>query len=133
MKLYCKSYWVYAVKDFIGYLFSLYYCCFTCLRLAKPKMRIKSKCPNDIDTEWAIPEKRFKFHFTPENSISLTIPSFPLCSFFFYYNVFTVIFDCNHPFDTSIFTHSLNKNTFLAIENKYLNGVFLRSKIFIFP
>ena len=29
------------VKDFIGYLFSLYYCCFTCLRLAKPKVQLK--------------------------------------------------------------------------------------------
>ena len=25
VKLYCKSYWVDTVKDFIGYLFSLYY------------------------------------------------------------------------------------------------------------
>ena len=41
MKLYCKSYWLYAVKDFIGYLFSLYCCCFTCLRLAKPKVQLK--------------------------------------------------------------------------------------------
>ena len=29
------------VKDFIGYLFSLYYCCFTCLRLVKPKVQLK--------------------------------------------------------------------------------------------
>ena len=29
------------VKDFTGYLFSLYYCCFTCLRLAKPKVQFK--------------------------------------------------------------------------------------------
>ena len=30
-----------SVKDFIGYLFSLYYYCFTCLRLAKPKVQLK--------------------------------------------------------------------------------------------
>ena len=79
VKLYCKSYWVYTVKDFIGYLFSLYYCCFTCLRLAKPKMQLKSKYPNDINTEWAIPEK---FYFTPKNSISLILPPSPsVCVF----------------------------------------------------
>ena len=42
--LYCEaflSYWVYIAKDFIGYLFSLYYCCFTCLRLTKPKVQVK--------------------------------------------------------------------------------------------
>ena len=67
------------VKDFIGYLFSLYYCCFTCLRLAKPKMQLKSKYPNDINTEWAIPEK---FYFTPKNSISLILPPSPsVCVF----------------------------------------------------
>ena len=32
---------VYTVTDFIGYLFSLYYCCFTCLRLARPKVQLK--------------------------------------------------------------------------------------------
>ena len=41
VKLYCKSYWVYTVKDFIRYLFSLYYCCFMCLRLARPKVELK--------------------------------------------------------------------------------------------
>ena len=38
VKHYCKPYWVYTIKDFFGYLFSLYDCCFTCLRLAKPKV-----------------------------------------------------------------------------------------------
>ena len=41
VKLHYKSYWVYTVKDFIEYLFSLYYCCFTCLRLAKPNVQLK--------------------------------------------------------------------------------------------
>ena len=31
----------YTVTDFIGYLFSLYYCCFTCLSLARPKVQLK--------------------------------------------------------------------------------------------
>ena len=29
------------LKDFIRYLFALYYCCFTCLRLARPKVQLK--------------------------------------------------------------------------------------------
>ena len=29
------------VKDFIGYLFSLYYWCYKCLRLVKPKVQLK--------------------------------------------------------------------------------------------
>ena len=33
--------YIYTVKDFIRYLFSLYYCCFTCLRLARPKVQLK--------------------------------------------------------------------------------------------
>ena len=40
VKLFCKSYWVYTAKEFTGYLFSLHYC-FTCLRLAKPKVQLK--------------------------------------------------------------------------------------------
>ena len=43
--LYCETFWVYTVKDFIGYLFSPYYCCFTCLKSAKPKVQLKV-------TEW---------------------------------------------------------------------------------
>ena len=42
--LYCEmllQIWVYTVKDFIGYLFSLRYCCFRGLRLAKPKVQPK--------------------------------------------------------------------------------------------
>ena len=49
-------------------------------------------------------QKNFQvFYFTPENSISLTLPPSPSV-WFFYYSVCTVISDCNHPFDTSIFT-----------------------------
>ena len=32
---------VYTVKDFIGYLFLIYCCCFACLRLAKSKVQLK--------------------------------------------------------------------------------------------
>ena len=75
------------------------------------------------------------FHFTPENFISLALPTptpFPLFAFF-HYSVCTVISDCNHPFDTSTFTHTVSQEYIIAIENTYLNGVFLKSKIFIFP
>ena len=41
------------------------------------------------------------------NSVSLTLPLPLVC--FFYYSVCTVISDCNHPFDTSTFTHSLTR------------------------
>ena len=66
------------------------------------------------------------FYFTAGNSISLTLD-------FFHYSVFTVIFDCNHPFDTSTCAHTVLQEYIIAIENTYLNGVFLKSKIFIFP
>ena len=124
VKLYCKPYGVYTVKDFIGYLSSLYYCCFTCLRLAKAKVQLKSKCPNDINTECAIPEKLLSFLLDPWKFHILNPPPpsiFPLF-IFFYYNVCTVISDCNHPFETSTFTHSLTRIHFIAIESKYLNG-----------
>ena len=41
--LYCETLlqFLLGVKDFIGYLFSRYYCCFTCLRLPKPKVQLK--------------------------------------------------------------------------------------------
>ena len=150
MKLYWNSYWVYTVKDFNGYLFSLYYCCFTCLRLAKSKKQLKV-CPNDINTEWAIPEKfsvfllsYWKFHiFNPPPPAP-----FPLCLFFFHHSVCIIVFsfsaivfvffhysvsDCNHYFDMSTFTHAVWQEYIVAIENTYLSGVFLKSNISIFP
>ena len=41
--LYCETLlqFLLGLKDFIGYLFSRYYCCFTCLRLPKPKVQLK--------------------------------------------------------------------------------------------
>ena len=62
--LYCKSYWVYTVKNFIGYLFSLY-CCFTCLRLTTPKVQLNAQSVLMILTL---------------NSVSLTVP-LPLVCF----------------------------------------------------
>ena len=131
--LYCEtfsSYWVYTVKDFIGYMFSLYYCCFTCLRLAKPKVQLKVSYWN---TELAIPEKFSSFLLYPWNLHIINPPAIPsVC--FFDYSVCTVISECNHPFDTSTFTHTVSPEyIIIAIGNIYLNGVFLKSKISIFP
>ena len=129
VKLYWKSYWVYTVKDFIGYLFSLYYCCFRCLRLAKPKSATQSVLM--ILTLNGLFQKNFQvLYFIPENFISLTLPPSPsVC--FLHYSVSTVISDCSHPFDTSTFTH-VSQEYIIAVENTYLNGVFLKSIISIF-
>ena len=129
VKLYWKSYWVYTVKDFTGYLFSLYYCCFRCLRLAKPKSATQSVLM--ILTLNGLFQKNFQdFYFTPENSISLTLPPSPSVCFFFHYSVCTVISDCNHPFDMiqAPFTNSLTR---IHCNWKYLSGVILKSKISI--
>ena len=76
-------------------------------------------------------QKNFQvFYFTPENSLSLTLPPSP--SVFFHYSVCTVISDCNHPFDTSTFTHTVSQEYIIAIENTYLNGVFFEIKNFYF-
>ena len=66
------------------------------------------------------------FYFTPENPIS------HICLFFFNYSVCTVISDCNHPFETSTFSHTVLQEYIIAIENTDLNGGFLKSKISIF-
>ena len=131
--LYCEtfsSYWVYTVKDFIGYLLSLYYCCFTCLRLAKPKVQLKVSYWN---TESAIPEKFSSFLLYTWKLIILNPTPFPVCLFFFHYSACSAISDCNHPFDKSTFTHTVSQEYVIVIENTYLNGVFLKSKISVFP
>ena len=66
------------------------------------------------------------FYFTPENPIS------HICLFFFNYSVCTVISDCNHPFETRTFSHTVLQEYIIAIENTDLNGGFLKSKISIF-
>ena len=54
-------------------------------------------------------QKNFQvFYFTPENSISLTLPPSPSVCFFFHYSVCAVISDCNHPFDTSTFNRTVS-------------------------
>ena len=90
--LYCKSYWVYTVKDFIGCLFSPYYCCFMCLRLAnKAKSATQSvlmalKLNGLFQKNFQV----FQVFYSPENYISLTLSPFPFCLFFplqcLYYN-----------------------------------------------
>ena len=37
-----------------------------------------------------------------------------------------------HPLDETTFTHTVSQEYIIAIENTYLNGVFLKSKIYIF-
>ena len=119
MKLHCKSYWAYTVNDFIGYLFSLYYCCLMCLRLAKSKVQLRV-------SEWAIPEKFFYFnpekvfYFTPEKFHILNPNPLLPVFVFFHYSVCTVISDCNHSFDTSTFTHTVSQEYINCDENTYL-------------
>ena len=80
--IYCKRiYWIYC-------------CYFTCFDWQSQKCN--SKCPNDINTEWAVPVKfqtlkkkiQTGFYFTLENIISLTLPDpFPSLFVFFHYSV----------------------------------------------
>ena len=67
-------------------------------------------------------QKNFQvFYFTHENSISLTFSHpVPPLFVFSHYSVFTAISDCNHPFDTSTFTHTVSQEYIIAIENTYL-------------
>ena len=117
------SYWVYTVKNFTSFHYTT-----VVLRVwGCQSQKCNGKCPNDINTELDIPEIFLSFLLYPDNSISLTCPPPPP------YSACSVISDCNHSFDTSTFTHKFHKNTFIVIENAYLNGVFLKSKISIFP
>ena len=111
------------------------------------------KCPNDINTEWAIPENfssfsmflfvfyffTFVFYFTFKCSCFLLYawkfhilnPSLLPLFVFFHYSVCTVISDCNHPFDTSTFTHTVSQE-YIIFENTNLNGVFWNQKFLFF-
>ena len=60
------------------------------------------------------------FYFTPENSISLSLPPLPPL-FFFHYSVCTVISDCNHPFDKSTFTHTVSQEYIIATKFMWVN------------
>ena len=84
-------------------------------------------------SERASPEKFSSFLLYPWKFHILNPPPFPIC-FLFHYSVCTIISDCNHPFDTNTFLPiKSHKNIYIiAIENAYLDGVFLKSKISIF-
>ena len=127
---YCKSCWVYTVEDFIGYLFSHY--TIAVLHVwGWQSQKCNSRCPNE--TLNGLFQKKFSsFLLYPWKLIILNPTPFPIC-FFFHYSVCTVISDCSHPFDKSTFTHTVSQEYIIAIENTYLNGVFLKSKISIFP
>ena len=104
--------------------------------------KCNSKCPNDINTEWAIPENfssfsmflfvfyffTFVFYFTFKCSCFLLYawkfhilnPSLLPLFVFFHYSVCTVISDCNHPFDTSTFTHTVSQE-YIYCNWKYIS------------
>ena len=130
MKLYCTSYWVYTVKDFIGYLFSLYYYCFRCFEVGKAKSATQSVLMKLwMGYSWKI----FKLFTLP---LKIHYPSpyrLPPLFVFFHYSVCSVISDCNHYFlDKSTFTHTVSQEYIIAIENTYLNRVFWNQKFLFF-
>ena len=140
MKLYRKSYCIYTVKDFIGYLFSPCHCCLTCLRLVRPKSN--SKWPSDINTELTIPENILGFYSNFENfrknkASPLETPHNRVTPFInFKANQdpwkFYEIFSWSRPENSTLFFSQ--KNTFIAIENTYLSEwSFLKSKISVCP
>ena len=113
MKLYCKSYGVYTVKGFIGYLFSL--------------SKSATQSVLMVLTLNGLFQKNSQvFYFTPENPIS------HICLFFFNYSVCTVISDCNHPFDTSIFTQSLTRIHLLQLKIHIWMEFFWNQKFLFF-
>ena len=61
------------------------------------------------------------------NSVSLTLPLV-----FFHYSVCTVISDCNHPFDTSTFTHSLTRIHLLQLKIHIWMEFFWNQKFLFF-
>ena len=82
-------------------------------------LKCNSKCPNDINTEWAIPEKfssfllySWKFH-----NLNPSLSPLPLV-WFFHYSVCTVISDSNHPFDTSTYTHTVSQEYIILLQLK---------------
>ena len=81
MKFFCKSYWVYTVKDFIGYPLFTILLLFYVFEVGKAKSATQSVLMILTLNEWAIPEKFSRFYFTPDNFISLTLPLPPVCFF----------------------------------------------------
>ena len=124
IRLYCET----LLQILLGIYCRRFYTCFyyttVVLRVSGwQNQKCNSKCPNE--TLNGLFQKNCQaFYFTPENSLSLTLTSSSVC--FFHYSVCTVISDCNHPFDKSTFTHTVSQEYIIAIENTYLNGVFLK-------
>ena len=58
--------WVYSVKNFIRSLF--HYITVVLWAWGWQGQKCKSKCPNDINSKWVIPEKSYVFCFTLGNS-----------------------------------------------------------------
>ena len=91
--------------------------------------KCNSKCPNDIKTEWPIPEKNLRFYFTLENSRqnkALPLDTLDNCvAPFRNFKAnqdpwkFHVIFSWSLPENSTLFLS--RKNTFIAIENIYLS------------
>ena len=130
MKLYCNYYWV--LSFYWVPLFTILLL-FYVFEVGKAKSATQSVLMTL--TMNGLFQKNFQvFYFTHENSISLTLPP-PLPSLFdfFHYSVYTVISDCNHPFNTSTFTHTVSQEYIIAIEDTYQNGVALKTKISAFP
>ena len=83
--------------------------------------KCNSKCPNDINTEWVIVVKFLSF-LLYSWKLHILNPPHPLLPLFvfFYYSVGTIISDCNHPFDTSTFTHTVSQE-YIYCNWKYIS------------
>ena len=84
------AYGLYTVKGFIMYFFH-----YTAVALCVwdwQSQKCNSKCPNDINTEWAIPEEFSSFLLYPWKFHILNPPLLPPLFAFFYYSVCIVIF-----------------------------------------
>ena len=113
---------------------SSFHCATVVLRVGGwQSQKCNSKHPNDINTEWAIPEIFLGFLLYPWKFHIINPPPLPPRLFFFHYSVRTVICDCNHSFDKSTFTHTVSQEYIYCSWNTYLTGVFLESKISNFP
>ena len=93
--------------------------------------KCNSKCPNDNNTEWAIPEKFSSFLlYSWKLHILNPLPPFSPLFAFFHCSVCTAISDCNHPFDRSTITHTALQEYIIATENTYLELFWNRKFLF---
>ena len=84
-----------------------------------------SKCLNDTNTEWAIPEKLLSFLLYPWKFHIFNPFPLPPLFVFFHYSVCTVISDCSHPFDISTFTNTVSQ------EYIYCNWKYIFERSFV--